>query len=209
MAEDLSKYEKGSPLAKLLDGRPRPFKRIEGFEGCDARLKGAPLAVVALSGAATEQATTDAVKHLLSIGHIREDLYTEIGEGVFAWEIKLQFLAKALHVVGPKDELTLFAADATELRAALETDEVSALYEYLGAYQDERSPISRARSWAQVEDELEAVGKGWTDGTSLKRYDSNSLRFMLRELAFRHFSPTSQPSSDTSPSSDTDPSSPT
>lgn len=198
-----------SHLAKLLDSKPKPFKRLEGFEGGGGRFRGVPLAVIPLSGEAMELATVEAVKHLTAIGHIREDLYTEIGEGVFSWEIKAQLLARSLQYIGAKDELSPFAFDASEIRS-LETDEVSALYEHFLIYQDERSPISKARSWAQVEDELEAMGKGWTDGTSLNRYDANSLRFMLRELAVQHWKQTKLPSSDISPSPDTaEPSSPT
>lgn len=202
VTDSLDKYVKDtrSPLAKLLGGAPVAHRKVEGFEGAGGRFKGVSLALVALSGDVQERATSDAAKHLVAVGFNREDLYTEIGEGLFGYEIKVQLLSRALR--DGNDPTRLFAADADELRKTLEADEVAALFEHLLDYQEERSPLSRARSWEEVEALLVAVGKGLAPGSALNSYDAASLRFMLRELAARWAMLMRPPSSDTSPVND-------
>ena len=189
-----------SPLAKLLGQAPVAHRKFEGFEGAGGRFKSASLALVSLSGDAQERATADAAKHLVSVGFNREDLYTEIGEGLFGYEIKVQLLSRAL--CDGNDPTKPFAESADELRRVLEPDEVTALFEHMLSYQEERSPLTKARSWEEVEGLIDAVGKGLTAPTSLNSYDSGSLRFMLRELAFRYAALTRPRSSDISPASD-------
>lgn len=112
----------------------------------------------------------------------------------------MQLLSRALR--DGNDPTRTFAESADELRKTLEADEVAALFEHLLDYQEERSPLSRARSWEEVEALLVAVGKGLAPGTSLNSCDSASLRFMLRELAARWVMLMKPPSSDTSLPSD-------
>lgn len=202
MADPLDRFVKDtrSPLAKLLGDAPVAHRKVEGFEGAGGRFKGVPLSLVALSGDVQERATSDAAKHLVAVGFNREDLYTEIGEGLFGYEIKVRLLSRALR--DGNDPTRLFAESADELRKTLEADEVAALFEHLLDYQEERSPLSRARSWEEVEALLVAVGKGLAPGTSLNSFDAASLRFMLRELAARWVTLTKPPSSDTSLPSD-------
>lgn len=202
MADPLDRFVKDtrSPLAKLLGDAPVAHRKVEGFEGAGGRFKGVPLALVALSGDVQERATSEAAKHLVAVGFNREDLYTEIGEGLFGYEIKVQLLSRALR--DGNDPTRTFAENADELRKTLEADEVAALFEHLLDYQEERSPLSRARSWEEVEALLVAVGKGLAPGTSLNSFDAASLRFMLRELAARWVTLTKPRSSDTSPPSD-------
>lgn len=202
MADPLDRFVKDtrSPLAKLLGDAPVAHRKVEGFEGAGGRFKGVSLSLVALSGDVQERATSDAAKHLVSVGFNREDLYTEIGEGLFGYEIKVQLLSRALR--DGNDPTRTFAESADELRKTLEADEVAALFEHLLDYQEERSPLSRARSWEEVEALLVAVGKGLAPPTSLNSYDAASLRFMLRELAARWVTLMKPPSSDTSLPSD-------
>jgi hypothetical protein len=202
VVEPLDKFVRDtrSPLAKLLGDAPVAHRKVEGFEGAGGRFKGVSLALVALSGDVQERATSDAAKHLVSVGFNREDLYTEIGESLFGYEIKVQLLSRALR--DGNDPTRLFAESADELRKTLEADEVAGLFEHLLDYQEERSPISRARSWEEVEALLVAVGKGLAPATSLNSCDSASLRFMLRELAARWVTLMKPPSSGTSPASD-------
>lgn len=191
-----------SPLARLLGQSPTPHKPV-AFGG---RFEGVALALRALPGDAHERAVADAAKHLVMIGFQREDLYTEIGEGLFALECKVQLLARALCVLGDKAPEPL-CAGADELRAHLEPDEVSGLFEHFLAYQEERSPLTSARSWEEVEAFLLALGKGLAPATSLNSYDTGTLRYMLREVVARWTPPTRPLSSDTSPASDSSPSS--
>lgn len=201
MTDPIDRYIKDtrSPLAKLLGDAPVAHRKVEGFEGAGGRFKGVPLALVALSGDVQERATSEAAKHLVAVGFNREDLYTEIGESLFGYEIKVQLLSRALR--DGADPTRLFADDADELRKVLEADEVSALFEHLLDYQEERSPLSHARSWEEVEALLVAVGKGLAPATSLNSYDAASLRFMTRELTVRWVRPMRPPCSDTSPPS--------
>lgn len=195
------KFITGSPLMKLIGQSPVPHHVVADFVGASGRFKGTVFALCSVSSDASELATVDAIKRLISIGHIREDLYTEIGESVFALEIKVQLLARTLHVLDAKGVPVLFAASADEIRR-LESDEIGALFEHFLAYQEERSPIRNARSWEEVEGHITAVGKGSTPPSSLASYDSASLRFIVRELANRWIAATKPPSSDISPPSD-------
>lgn len=196
--------DKRSGLAKALGGGPVPVRVLDGLGG---RLAGVSVGVRALPIGEVQRATADAITYLTGsdCGFKEEHLYTELGEGVLDAETKLQILVRAL--VSPEEPTERLVGSSDELRALLEPDEVTALFNEFVAWQEERSPISRARSWEEVEDFLEALGKGRVPPTRLKNFDSSSLRFMLSELAVRHWRPTSPPCSDTSPSSDGDPSS--
>lgn len=195
--------DKRSGLAKALGGGPIPVRVLDGLGG---RLAGVAAAVRALPVGDVQRATADAIRYLTEdCGFKEEHLYTELGEGVLDAETKLQLLARAL--VEPEAPTERLASSPDELRALLEPDEVSALFNEFIAWQEERSPLSRARSWEEVEDFLQALGKGRVPPTRLSAFDSSSLKFMLNKLACRHYRPTNPPSSDTSPSSENDPSS--
>lgn len=195
--------DKRSGLAKALGGGPVPVRVLDDLGG---RLAGVPVGVRALPIGEVQRASADAIGYLTGeCGFKEEHLYTELGEGVLDAETKLQILVRAL--VSPDEPTVRLTSSPDELRALLEPDEVTQLFNEFAAWQEERSPISRARSWEEVEDFIEALGKGRVPPTRLKNFDSSSLRFMLSELAVRHWMPTSPPCSDTSPSSDGDPSS--
>lgn len=195
--------DRRSGLAKALGTGPVPVRVLDGLGG---RLAGVAVGVRTLPLSEVQRATADAIRYLTEeCGFKEEHLYTELGEEVLDVETRLQILVRAL--VSPEEPTERLASSPDELRALLEPDEVTQLFNEFVAWQEERSPISRARSWEEVEDFLEALGKGRVPPTRLKNFDSSSLRFMLSELAVRHWKPTSPPCSDTSPSSDDDPSS--
>lgn len=192
--------DKRSGLAKALGAGAIPVRVLDGLRG---RLEGVAVAVRALPLGEVQKATAAAIRYLTEeCGFKEEHLYTELGEGVLDAETKVQLLARAL--VEPDVPTQTLASSVEELRALLEPDEVSLLFNEFVAWQEERSPLSRAKSWEEVESFVEALGKGRAPTTRLNAYDSSSLRFMLTELAYLHFSPTSPPSSDTSPSSESE-----
>lgn len=203
--------DKRSPLERMIGESPIPYRRID-FAGAAGRFKGVPLAVRALVGDVHERVSADAAKHLVSVGYLREDLYSEIGEAIFGYEVKVQLLARALGVVtlgGVGEVFEPLVRSADELREHLEPDEVAALFEHFLDYQEERSPLSTARSWEEVEAFLVALKKGLAPATSLNSYDTGSLRFMLREVVARWTMRTKRLSSGTSPASASSPSSST
>lgn len=183
--------DKRSGLARRLGGVV-PTRTIDGY---GPRLNG--LALRALPAGELQKATAAAVVYLTSeeVGFRDEHLYTEVGEQALDLETKMQVLFRAL--VDPADPAVAYAANVDEVRV-LEPDEVSVLFNEFVTFQEERSPMTRASSWEEVEDLLEALGKGSVPKTRLNSFDASSLRFMLHELAVRHWTPTSPPFSDTS-----------
>jgi len=176
--------DKRSTLAKLLGDAPIPTRSFEDFAGCGGRFTGKTLSLRALSSHDATKATADAVAWLTgTCGFQREDLYTEIAQGFLALETKVQILALAL--VDPADPKSPAVESPAQLRTMLEPDEVAALFERWEDWQEERSPLSALRSVEAIDAELDALGKGLTASTSLLRYDSGTLRFMLRRAAER------------------------
>ncbi len=194
--------DKRSPLARFL-GERVPCRRVEIRTG---RLAGLPAALRALSAAEIQRATLDAVKHLTTEGWEKEDLYTELGESVLNMETAVRLLAAAL-VVPPGEqgevrpgELAPLTSGPDQVRALFEPDEITLLFREFCAYQDERSPLSRAKSVEEVEDLIEALGKGQAPTSRLNAFDPSSLRSIITGLAVRLMSATRPPSSPTSPS---------
>lgn len=212
MSGGIDDFVKGSSLAKLVGFGPVPH-RVFPFRGAGDRFpEGTRFAVRSLAADARMRAVVAAERWLCKVGaYERAELLTETGQAALQLEGKVRVLAAAL--VDPEDPARPFVGlgddgrvdperAADELRALLETDEVEALFEEWIDYTDSRSPLQRARTWEEVEGLLAAVGKGSITPTSLNRYDSASLRYMLRELAVRFWTRTSPPSSDTSPPSE-------
>lgn len=196
--------DKRSPLLRALGDRV-PVEVVTVERG---RLMGLPLAILALSMDATQDATVLAHKHLTEEKKwSEENLFTEGGAAALNMEIATHILARALvvppgkDVVNP-DEVRRVASSPDELRRVLQPDEIQLLW---GIYLDhiqKRSPLSRAATWEEVEETLESLGKGRVSTYALSGYDNATLRFMLHEMAVRMYgTPTSSPSSATSPSS--------
>lgn len=202
--------DKRSPLAKAL-GERVPCKVITVEKG---RLVGVPLALLALSADESQEATIAAHKQLVSErAWEAENLFTEGGTASLNLETAVQFLARALVVPPGKEvvdpaEVQRVAASPDDLRKHLQADEVSLLWSMYLEHVQERSPLSRAASWEEVEETLEALGKGQVSTFVLSGFDAVTLRFITHELARRLYTPTSSPSSDTSPSSESPPASP-
>lgn len=184
--------DKRSGLARRLGGEAIPTRIIDGY---GPRLDG--LALRALPTSAIEKATAAAIVHLTTLDEPFADnhLYTELGKSTLDLETCVQLLYRAL--VDPSDPTVPYAASVDEVRL-FEPDEITVLFNEFLSFQEERSPLTRAKSWEEVEITLEAMGKGSLPPTKLNSYDASSLRFMLRELAVRHWRPTKPRSSDTS-----------
>lgn len=113
-------------------------------------------------------------------------------------ERRVQVLAVCLREA---DNHTKRFGSAGDIRR-LHPDEVAALFTSFLAYQNDESPISRAKGFAEVEDELAALGKGQTQSDFLLRFDSVSLVSIITELASRWMIlSTAQPSDSSSSTS--------
>jgi len=199
--------DKRSPLAKALGGRVA-YLRVRAPKG---RLADVDMAVRSLPQGEITAALRAALRYLTEeCGWKEEHLYTELGEGAHDGESQLQVLAKAL-VVPPaeSDEGTAIAetceplvASVEELRLLLMPDEIAFLFQAFARWQQERSPISRARSAEEVEAYVDALGKGVIPISWLKSCDNASLLAIATELAVQHMTSTNLSSSDTSPSSE-------
>ena len=195
-------FLKGSPLTKLLGGVQRPHKvfRIGG------RLEGVDLALRSVSVEETELAHADAIKRMTSLGGwTRDDFLNDTGEALFAQELRLQLLARAL--VDPQDPSKTFAQSADELRRYLEADEVVAIFDEFTTFQRSRSPLREAKTLDEVREVADSLGKGLIAETSLQRYDAPTLRVIAIELAAWARKRTRPSSSDTSPPTDSSPAS--
>lgn len=202
--------DKRSPLARALGGKV-PFRRVRVERG---RLAGLDIAVRTLPLADIQAASRAALRYLTEeCGWREEHLYTELGEGVHDAETQVQLLARCLLVPpdGAEDGAVERSATAPlvsgvdELRALLDGDEVALLFQEFTRWQQERSPISRAKSAEEIEAHVEALGKGGTPLSWLRSCDSGTLLAIATELAVRLMTSTSSSSSDTSPASDTSP----
>ena len=195
---DEDRFLKGSDLAKLLAGKQRPTRTFQLEAG---RFAGQDLCLRALSLEEAEAANADAIKQLTSrAGWTREDFFNDAGTAIYHQELRLQVIARAL--VSPRDPSVSFAKDADEARKILEPDEVMAIYEIYAEFQEERSPIRRAKTWAEVEGMADALGKGLISPGSLPRYDSTTLRGIITSLVEWARKRTKPSSSDTSPPTD-------
>jgi hypothetical protein len=210
---DLDRFRTGSPLAKLLAGRARPHKT---FDLDITRAEGRTtirLAVRALTAEDAARAHADAIKWLVSTGgwH-REDLIGDAGDAVLNLEVMVQTLARAL--VDPEKPDTLFAADAAEVRAHFEVDEIRACWDEYLAWSQERSPFRALKTLDEVREVADALGKGQASMTSLPRYDAGTLRAIITTLVAQRATWTTANSSATSQPTDSldsssDPSTPT
>ena len=201
MATERGFEDKRSPLAKFL-GERIPCRRVEILSG---RLAGMPAALRALSAGDIQKATLDAVKYLSGEGWEKEDLFTELGESVLNMETAVRILALAL--VSPPEvdqartgELSRLTSGPDQVRALFEPDEITLLFREFCAYQEERSPLSRATTVGEVEDLIEALGKGQAPISRLNAFDPSSLKNIIIGLAVRQMSATRPRSSPTSPS---------
>lgn len=199
--EHLERFVKDtrSPLARLLGDGAAPAHRAFAFDGAGGRFAGATWAVRAVDAATQVRAVVDAVKYLTKeCGWERDDLYSELGERVLDLESKVRVLAAAL--VRPEAPAEPLASGPDEVRR-LEADEIEAIWEHFAEFQDERSPLSKVRSWEEVEALVVALGKGFKSRTSLSSYGSATLRSMLLTLAPRYVALMRPPFSGTTPPS--------
>lgn len=187
-----------SPLARLLGAAPIAHKVFEMGEG---RLAGKRLAVRWITAEQKTRASVDAVKFLCeACGWDRQDLFTPLGESVLDLETKVRMLAVGL--VDPDNVTKPLAKDVDELRALLGVGEIDALFRELSALIEQEEPFDRVRTWEEVEGFVTALGKGWTLPRSWSSFGNGTLRFTLRELAYRLYGPATPSSSDTTPPSD-------
>lgn len=192
----------GSPLSRLLGGYLPPRKKFTlDVLRCDAN--GAPVTITlhmaarALTAEETEEAHAETIKWLLSKGgHEREDLISTAGDSIKDLELMTQLLARAL--MSPESIREPFAPDAAALRAALYTDEIEACFREYSAFQAERTPIRALRSADELEEVVDALGKGHGERINLLRFDVISLRSITLSLADRVARQTRPSSSDTS-----------
>mgnify|MGYP003326202759 FL=1 len=127
-------------------------------------------------------------------------------------EVMVQTLARAL--VDPEKPDTLFAADAAEVRAHFEVDEIRACWDEYLAWSQERSPFRALKTLDEVREVADALGKGQASMTSLPRYDAGTLRAIITTLVAQRATWTTANSSATSQPTDSldsssDPSTPT
>lgn len=193
--------DKRTPLQRFL-GERVTCKPVEILRG---RLAGMPVALRALSTAEIQKATVEAKKYLTAEGWEAEDLFTELGESTFNMETAVRVLAVALIVPPSADEMkpgevARLTSGPDQVRAMLEPDEITLLFQEFCAWQEERSPLSRAKSWEEVEDLIEALGKGQVSISRLNAFDPSSLKNIIFELAVQRMSATRPPSLPTSPS---------
>jgi len=186
-----------SPLARALGERGVVVKIVDDLGG---QLDGIPLALRPLSTETRGGAVAAAIKYLTGPCGLSEAyLYdTSNGAAELDLETKIQLLAVALCEPAPPHAPVVASAD--ELRGLIEANDAGQLFEVYADFLAERSPLSRAKSMAEVEAVVTALGKGMTSVSRLTSFDSTTLRSALYSLAVRHEMLTSSNSSPSSPS---------
>lgn len=185
-------------LAQLLAGRERPHKRFTLEVVRDGARHTMELAVRAISTHEQQQARADALRYLATTcGWQREDLVTDLGEGVLNLEVMVQILTRAL--VDPESPSQAAAKDAEAVRKLLDVDEIQACFDQHVAFQEERSPFHRVKTLAEVEEMVAALGKGQLSPSRLMRCERTTLIDIITALAAKVSTPTTPKSSDTSP----------
>lgn len=186
-----------SPLERALSPR-KECKRVD-VEGAGGRLRGLALGLRSLTADEITRCAAKARAYLRAAGFRDEDFFSDDGRAYEQLATKAECLALAL--VSPDDHSPV-AKDADEVRKFLEAEEIAQFYELWLDYMDERSPISKAKSWEELEGKLDAMGKGLLPPSWLTRCDAATLRSIVRGLVSRSTTATSTPSSPTSPPSE-------
>ncbi len=199
-----------SPLVRAIGARVATtsvtFERGR-LEGQRFHLRSLPTRMV--------QAANDAAhKHLVEVRRWTEQrLYDARNSGTESVdrsdcerEGQVRVLALALVTVPEGEEptaasVTTLFRDADELAATLEPEEVQCLYDAWARWQEERSPISRARSPEEVAAFVEALGKGTIPPSRLWSCEPDTVLSIALCMATKLQSLTRPPSSATPPSS--------
>lgn len=201
--------DKRSPLRKVLDASRggRAVEIIE-FDGCDARFRGVPLALRALTTDEELKLRAAAAKWCSEAAGFDASYLLDTNEGRATVEFEAKVQTIALALCEPAAPHAPVAASADELRALLFADEVAALFEMYVDFVTKRSPISTAKSAEEVASLVDSLGKGTTPLQRLSTFDAVTLRTIVRELVARWTRLTSSPSLPTPPSTDTENDSP-
>lgn len=184
-----------SPWQRMLEAKS-PVKIIDDFDGSDGRWTGSTFGLKALPIEGIQRAIVAATRVVNEKWGVRESLmFTSVSESIIDMETKVQVLAQVL-VSPTAPHEPLFTVD--DLRARVEPDEVAVLYERFLDWQQERSPLSTAKTGAEVMEAVEAMGKGLVPASFLSTCDAAMLRYIVRELAARLTTWTKPDSSSTS-----------
>lgn len=194
-----------SLLRKALDASRggRAVEIIE-FDGCDARFRGVPLALRALTTDEEMKLRAAAAKWCGEGAGFEASYLLDTNEGraTVEFEVKVRTIAAALCEPAPPHNVV--AENADELRTLLYADEVAALFEVYVDFVTKRSPISAAKDAEEVIALVDALGKGTTPLSRLSTFEAVTLRAIVRELVGRSTKPTSSPSLPTQPLTDTE-----
>lgn len=196
-----------SALMQLLNAEGRG-SRVVPFPGYLGRPveeggKGARVGVWALGFDELEAATDAAWKYLADVKKF-SPLQIAAHEDLLDVEKKVHILHACLR--DPDEMLRSYAKSVAEVRQ-MHPDVIEVLFRIHLELQVERSPYDRTATLADMEGELEALGKGQISGTPkcLLSSDFVTLVSIISSLAarvFRPSPPTTPSSSDTSPASD-------
>jgi hypothetical protein len=115
-------------------------------------------------------------------------------------EFKTQLLFEACR--DAKEPKRRWFRSDNAVRDFLEPDECEALFQAYLDFVDERSPLKKIRSDAELDKIVSALGKDATARTLLNSYDSVSLRSIARELAIRLITLTNKSFWNTSPTNE-------
>lgn len=170
-----------TPLQRFMEAKS-PVKVIDDFPGAGERWKGFAFGLRALTVEEVQTAAIDATKELTDRFKLSESLlFTSIADEMRDISSKVHILARSMtHAEAPHERLF---KGPNELRAALEADELHALFELYMDWQRERSPVSSAKSLDDVMGVVEAMGKGMAPSSALNGYDAATLRYIVTVLA--------------------------
>ena len=199
MSLDRDRSAGAHALSQYLGGRMGPpVRRFTLRVALDDGDHDMPMAVRAFTFEERVTAHANAMKFLTGTGGWqREDVVTDGGDTVQYLAQVCELLAVALR--DPDDLTRPFASGAASIRQLLTDDQILFCLNELQLHQQERSPFDRAKTWGEVEEMVDALGKGLLSTIKLQRCDRITLLNMLTTLADRAAKRMTARFSDTSP----------
>jgi hypothetical protein len=169
----------GSYMAKLVGNGQRPI-RISTLP--EDRFGGAPIGIWNLMQYETQQARLDAIKWIQEICKIPDSALLA-DSSLAVEETHNQILFRCLR--NPNDPAKPAFGNVGEIRTLLTPDERESLHDQYLDFVQERSPLKKLRSIAEVDELVAAMGKGSLGRQWIASYDIVSLRSITLSLAER------------------------
>ena len=178
---DEALLERPSPLAELLGDAPIHVTRVDLAGAEWGRWEGHHVGLRSLPAGAQVKAYGHAIAWLKGEAKLsHEDLFGDMGSASLEIETRVQILSQALVSTAPPH--ARLVKGPADVRDRFTSEQVVWLFERFEEVQQARSPIKALTDPAKVKELADALGKGFLPTTSLKSYDTATVRRITTEL---------------------------